>query len=162
MPQFDLDPEQVTLADAKQWLRNHVRDGADCPLCKQFAKIYRRKLNSTMARGLIWLVKESGSSCAWVDYARIGPQWLQKKGGTLATLEHWELVESQPNTDSAKRASGIWRPTVRGIQFVRGALAVEQYAIIYSNQCLSLDGDKFGIRDALGSHFNYQELMAGI
>lgn len=33
---------------------------------------------------------------------------------------------------------------------------------IYDGRCLSLTGDEVGIRDALGSRFNYDELMVGL
>lgn len=158
---FDLDPDVVSLSEAQHWLKELLTEGADCPCCHQFAKKYRRKLNSSMARGLIWLVCEAGPERAWVEYSKVGPQWLQKIGGTLATLEHWRLIESRENTETAKRASGIWRPTMIGREFALGKWMLPKYAIIYNNRCERLDGEEFGIWDALGSDFDYEALMAG-
>ena len=43
----------MTLADARDELRDLVNDGHRCPCCTQFAKVYRRKIHSTTARELI-------------------------------------------------------------------------------------------------------------
>ena len=38
-------------------------------------------------------------------------------------------------------------------------LKVQKYARIYNDCCLGLEGDLVGIRDALGTKFDYDELM---
>jgi hypothetical protein len=43
----------MTLADAQKWLAERVKGGARCPCCNQFTKVYRRQINSGMARSLI-------------------------------------------------------------------------------------------------------------
>ena len=42
-----------TLEEAKNWLRARIAKGATCPLCHKYAKLYKRKLNSGMAKFLL-------------------------------------------------------------------------------------------------------------
>ena len=64
----------------------HRLDGLDCPACGQFVREYKRKLNSTMTRGLIWLVLAAGTDREWIQVARRAPRWLVQTNqlGTVA------------------------------------------------------------------------------
>ncbi len=150
----------LSLHEAQERLRKQIENGARCPCCRQYAKIYKRKLHSTMARGLMWLCSRSGDRRNWVNYAADGPRWLQSKGGTLATMEHWKLIEPLTNDDDAKRTSGIWRPTELGWKFAHGETTVPKYAYIYDNRALYFSTEYISVEDALGSKFDYKELMA--
>jgi hypothetical protein len=48
-----------------------------------------------------------------------------------------------------------------GARFVRGEIRIAKYARVYNGRCLGLEGEPVDIRDALGTQFNYSELMAG-
>ena len=48
----------TTFAELKDWMRSHVKDGAICPCCELPAKVYRRKLNSSMAYVLMLMIGE--------------------------------------------------------------------------------------------------------
>ncbi len=149
-----------TLEEAKAWLLERLEKGIACPCCDQFAKIYTRKLNSSMARGLIWLCDQAPAR-EWVEVNRIGPRWLVSKGGTLATLQHWSFIEEQPNErDTTKRTSGIWRPTWDGIAFARRETTTLSHVRLYDNQVLGFAGDHIDIAAALGERFDYSELMS--
>ena len=150
-----------TLQDAKERLFSELGAGTTCPCCGQYARLYKRKLNRTMAKGLVWLVRASGpGGLAWVDYGAIGPRWLQKTGGTLATLEHWGLIEAKPNrTDPAKRCSGIWRPRAEGVRFVKGEVRVPAKVHLYNNAIMGWSKETVNIEEALGEPFDYQEMM---
>ena len=153
----------ITLEEAKAWLNARKEEGAHCPCCGQFAKIYTRKLNSAMARDLIWLVKVSAvTEGEWVDVSTLGPISLQRSR-ELAKLVHWGLVECK-NEESTRggRTSGIWRPTKRGIQFAFNKIPVAKYVRLYDGCFLSFPPDRgmTTIREALGNHFDYQELLA--
>lgn len=52
---------EPTLEQAKQLLRDAVKIGEaiECPCCKQMVKIYKRKLNSGMAKALLLIYKIS-------------------------------------------------------------------------------------------------------
>lgn len=140
-------PPETTLADAKRLLKAKLEDGTDCPCCTQFAKIYPRQIHSTIARALIrmWQLAQRG----YVHVAHdISPACEAGKA------RYWGLVEEHPET------SGLWRLTVFGESFVRGAARVPKYAQVYDGRCLGLAGDLVSIHDTLGKKFDYAELMA--
>ena len=148
-----------TLAEARAMVETGRDDGITCPCCVQYAKTYRRKLNVTMARGLIWLARSTNMEPGWADMRRTGPRWLVAAGGEFAKVYHWGLAEQQENTDSAKRTSGIWRLTETGVDFVQGRIRVPSHCYLYNNKALHFSDTLTTIREALGKKFNYAELM---
>lgn len=152
--------ECTTLTQAKDWLREQLRKkGGVCPCCTQLSKVYKRKLNSTMARGLVWLVGQAGADRRWVDVSSEGPKWLLGKGGTLATMSHWGLIESKGNETSGKRCSGVWRPTTKGVGFLLGRIKVAKYVFLYDGSALRFSDEQLSIAEALGQRFHYGQLM---
>lgn len=137
--------------------------GTGCPICGQYAKIYRRRLNSTMARGLIALYKMEKPD-AHQSFHHIGDIMgaigARTQGGDFAKAAYWELIESTANEDETKRTSGMWRLTPKGRMFVRGAITVPSHAFIYNGKTQGFSETRTGIRQALHSRFNYAELMA--
>lgn len=146
-----------TLEEVREWLRDRVDDGAKCPCCTQFAKVYRRKITVQAARVLIRMYHAAGTD--WVNL----PDLIERKGADEAKPRYWGLLEAMEGTrpDGSSRV-GWWRLTPEGVAFVRDELRVPKYARIYDGRCLSLEGDPVGIRDALGTKFRYDELMAGV
>lgn len=153
----------ATLDDAEQWVEDNREDGAECPCCGQLAKVYKRPLNVTMARGLIWLVREAGPARGWVEVRKVGPTWLLAAGGEFAKLAHWELIEEMPHDtdDTSKRTSGIWRPTLDGVGFVHGRVKAARRVHLFNNEVLNYDSEYITIKQALGKKFDYDELMRG-
>jgi hypothetical protein len=148
-----------TLEEARAWLEHHKEDGVRCPCCTQFAKIYTRKLNSAMARDLIWLVRMFKHTGDWVDVPATGPISLQRSR-ELAKLVYWRLVECKIEASKrGARTSGIWRPTWPGIMFAENKIALPKYVRVYDGGFLSYpDKGVTTIREALGDHFDYDEL----
>jgi hypothetical protein len=159
---FDGDPEIVSLADATRWLREQVDDGARCPCCTQFAKVYRRKIHSTMARELIHFYRRARFE--WFDLPLLSGEVSGKRRaytGDSAKLRYWGLmVEADVEREDGGPA-GWWRVTERGAKFVRHDLAVPKYAHIYDSRLLGLHGEPVTVVDALGDKFDYRELMDG-
>lgn len=148
--------DQMTLSEAREWLRKQVDDGAKCPCCTQFSKVYRRKINAGMASGLITMYRTYG--LAWGHVPSTAD--LSRLGGELARLRMWGLVEESPEPRDDGGRAGWWRVTAAGERFVRGQERVPKYARVYDGRCLGLDGDLVSVRDALGTRFDYDELMA--
>lgn len=132
--------------------------GMSCPCCGELVKIYKRPLNSCMARGLIWLRKECAGK-EWVHVPTLGPKWLVSKGGTLATMAHWELVEQLANHERSKKSSGNWRVTQKGIDFCMMKITVPKYVHLLFNEVVKFSGEQVDIRQSLGEEFDYEELM---
>lgn len=140
-------PLASSLAAARSWLRERLPVGTRCPCCGQFAKVYRRKLNSGMARSLIRMYNAAGLSWQHI------PPTRREEGGKLAL---WGLVEAGEGRNAQ------WRVTVAGAQFVNRELAVPGYAVLYDGTLIRLDGNPVLITDALGDRFDYAELMAEV
>lgn len=147
--------DDVSLGDARDWLRERVDSGERCPCCKQFAKVYRRKLNSTNAMLLIRAYRVAG--CAPFH----APTVLSSHaGGEWARLLHWGLIADLHLERDDGGHAGWWRVTEDGERFVKGRVSVPKYVRIYDGRCLGLQGDLVSIRDCLGEKFDYAELMA--
>lgn len=144
--------------DALAAARTHVRErmktreGTRCPCCEQFCKVYRRKISSPMARWLIhavFLWKKNEVSL------HAGDDWsvaILKGSGDFAKLRFWGLIEPLHGNR--------WYPTALGTDFVQDRVTVPEVALVFNDACLGFDGARVRIRDALGSRFNYDEIMA--
>lgn len=126
--------------------------GTNCPCCGQYAKVYKRKLNSAAAIGLIRLYKLGKG------YHHVSKLGISGSGGSFALLRHWGLIEAKENEDDGKRCSGLWRITKSGIDFVTDMTFAHEYVILYNNNIIDYDGE-IGIKRALGNKFDYYELM---
>jgi hypothetical protein len=149
--------DNTTLAEAQDWLRERVDEGAHCPCCTQFAKIYRRKITSPMARGLIKQYR-----LARQDYAH-SASLVQSETHEFSQLSWWGLIEELEVARDDGGKAGWWRITDTGVAFVCNQIKLPKYARIYDGRVLGLDVDtSVAITEALGTKFNYYELMAGI
>lgn len=152
-------PDDTLLSEAVRWVLEHRLDGVTCPCCGQFAKIYRRKLNSAMACGLMaFYEKTLGSD----EYSHVPSHTdMSRLGGDWAKLAHWGLIEEMPEErDDGCKHAGWWRITSHGRQFVRNQVRVPSHILLFNQEMLSLDRTSMiGIREALGNHFDYDELM---
>jgi hypothetical protein len=146
----------ITLEEAKADLRKHLDEGARCPCCTQFAKVYRRKIHAAMARDLVITYREAGDE--WFHVRKV----LGYHHGDFAKLAMWELIEeSSEKRDDGGRA-GWWRVTPLGTRYVSGVHRVPKYARVYDGRLLSLDHSELvDIHDALGTKFSLADLMAG-
>lgn len=144
-----------SLEDAKKWLKTRLSEGEKCPCCSQFAKIYRRKIHSTMAASIISMYRSGG--LGWVHVPSVAGDACE-----AGKLRYWGLVEEERERRPDGGRSGWWRVTELGGSFVRAELLVKKYALIYDGRCLGLEGEMISIRDSLGSRFSYEDLMVGV
>lgn len=153
------NPKLTTLRQAKEHLRKNFEEGVNCPCCGQFVRLYKRPINSTMARALVWIAGESQKSKGgWVDVPAKAPKWLTKTN-QHTTLRWWGLLERMPNEESYKKHSGVWRPTKKGIAFALGETKVPQYILHYNNKVIGQSDETVDISEAFGVKFDYKEVM---
>ncbi len=143
--------DETTLGEARDWLRERAPKGEKCPCCRQYVRVYRRKLNSGMARWLIRFHLQTWASKNWHHATHITERAM---GEEYSKLAHWKLLEHHPER------VGYWRLTDLGTRFALNEQRVQSHAVIYDNRCIRLDGDPVSIVTALGRKFNYNELMA--
>ena len=162
------DYKTCTIAQGQDWLRPRLTVGAICPLCHQFAKIYKRKLSSSMAYALILIYRAfRNGPDVWLHV----PEYLSRnslfgvvvRGGDWAKLVHWGLIVSKGDEvrDDKSPRTGLYKITDLGRAFVEGRVSVPRYAYIYNEQCLRMSDETLvTIQQALGDRFNYAELMS--
>ena len=148
--------DDMTIAQAKQVLRDNFIKGIECPCCGQFVKKYPRKLNAQMARGLISLYHLSKNKTYPIHIHQI---FNNRHPADFAKLKYWKLIKEGKNEDSDKRTSGKWFITYKGIQFIKGEIQIPKYVDLYNDKALGFSTEMTTIKDALGNKFDYAELM---
>jgi len=131
--------DRTSLASAKHKVFSNLHTGSVCPCCEQYAKRY---------------IKVEG----WIDLPETAPRFVIKSN-EIGKLQHWGLVEQRPSEDTSQKTSGIWRPTEKGIDFARRKIQVSSHVFLYNNIVRDWSDEMVGIDKALGSKFNYSELM---
>lgn len=177
--------EDATLDEIRTWLKNHIDKGAECPGCNQLVKLYKRRLNKSMAAVLILIyrwdrdrTKALENRTATADQlipfvhvpsliAELGgqnPRQAAALRGDFAKLKHWGMLEGMPvkRGDGSKR-SGYHQITELGRQFVRGEITAPAYVWIYNEAVITTRPvlEMITIREALKTTFNYQDLIDG-
>ena len=154
-------PEPPWTCPGLDRLRERAREPVKkCSCCGGRTKIYRRKLNSGMARVLVELYHRRGD---WVHLARAIPNIVATTHSDHAKLEHWGLVTSKPSPNTeCKRDSGFWRITDEGCEFTTRRSRLPSHIFVApGNVLLGFEDTTVDIVDALGKHFDYYELMRG-
>jgi hypothetical protein len=154
---FDDPWDGMTLDQLRAWLSEHRDEGVHCPGCNQYAKVYRRSVTVGIARVLIAMYRDGGDDAGWVYIPSLRGI---EKGGDTAKARYWGLIEELPERREDGGRVGWWRLTDQGKAFVRGEVAVPYRARVYDGHLLELVDDRMvTIRDALGTAFNYDNLM---
>jgi hypothetical protein len=157
-----IELQNNSLESAKQHLRDNYKQGTECPCCHQHVKEYKRKLNSSMAYGLIILFK-AHQRIGFNKYVKMNEEVAKLKIPSsnieYSKLAYWGLIEEKPNTNPKIKNSGFWMITTDGQDFVQNKMMMRKYARIYNKLCNGFDGPLINIKDALSSKFNYEELM---
>lgn len=144
-------------------LRRELEDGTTCPVCGQHAQIYRRKINSGMAKSLIAMYRtQDWLPDGGTDFMHV-PTVIGAQSREEGKLAYWHLVAEEAVQRPDGGRAGYWRLTPRGRRFVEGQISVPKYAEIYNGKVVGMDSSEMvTIRDALGTKFDYSELMAGL
>jgi hypothetical protein len=153
----------MTLKEARDLLRTMVEEGATCPCCTQFAKVYKRKMTSASVRAIMALYWAAGREWGHLPtIVRERVPDISHQGGYMNLSVHWGLMEEERTLRPDGGRAGFWRVTDLGEAWLRDQTTVPKYALIYDSRCLGRRGVPVGVRDALGSKFSYDDLMAGV
>lgn len=168
--EFDFWPEEVrddpvdrssftrggpSINDARRSLREQLADGTTCPVCDQYAKIYRRKIHANMAHTLFDMYRVAGRSWCYL------PDIPQKSRDTTF-LALWDLIEEETTRRDDGGRAGWWRITLAGEEWLLGKRKVPKYVYVYNGEIHGTDGEPWSIKDALGKKFSYNELMENV
>jgi len=151
---MDWGGDSITLLEARQWLRKRVNEGTDCPCCKRFAKVYKLKINTNMARFLISVARKKTE---WVHYNE-----CDYVGRDYPWIRLWGLAETSKSEETKKNMSGLWRITNKGRLFIHNEITVPLHVYAYDGEVIRASEEQVSVVESLGDKFNYQELMDGI
>lgn len=146
-----LTPSQLALLEDLK-----TRSTTTCSCCGGAVGLYSRSLNASMAASLVWLVKHGGGG--WMDIPKNAPRYVLANR-EYPKLVYWGMIESQPNTDPSKKGSGQWKVTQRGIDFANQRIRAPKHLWVYQNLVYARSRDDVSVVDALGTKFDYAELM---
>lgn len=147
---------------AKLLLKDSMRSGTKCPCCGQHVKMYRRSINSTMAKALLIFYKRT---CGSNRFFHLYDIFKDEKDptvyrGDFAKLRFWGLIEELlSEKDPSKKSMGNWKITPAGIEFVLGKRKVAKYAFVYNNTVEGFGTDMISVSDALKTPFDYRSVM---
>ena len=114
-----------------------------------------------MARSLIIIYNAPTDSSGWVHVEDYFVSIGVTMKGVHGKLKHWGLLEQKENTDDAKNKNGLWRITELGRDFVEGKVSMNRAVFLYLDRVRDYDDTPVTIFEALGTKFNYAELMQG-
>lgn len=147
------ESEADFLAHIKEkWSDSIMGDGAFCPCCGKWGKVYKYKLSEHLALCLRWIVVH-GDHNGWANVQNTAPRWMLKSK-TYPLLAHWQLIEPQ-----GKR-SGVWKATVKGRMFADGQTTEPSAVYIYDNSNWGFSSEEVSFRGCFGKHFDFDELMS--
>lgn len=129
----------------KRLKSKELRKGMTCPCCGQFAKIYKRRLDSSMVNGLRTMFECFGRQPFSVNDLLAS----SREAGKLA---YWHLVD-------AGETRGTWRVSPLGEKFLHGEASVSSHVEVYNGTPLRMVGPSV-FADEIVEGFNYAELMA--
>ncbi len=146
---------QVSIYDV---LDTKAASGYYCSCCGQFVKEYSRKFNSNMAFALLFLYRNQHKGFIHLENEMIAAG--HQRCGDASYLRHYGFITAsdEPRLDKSKR-NGLYRITGIGIMFCEGKLKAAAKFKIQNNTFKGFEGEEITIQQALGSKFNYQELM---
>jgi len=130
-----------------------------CPCCERSARIWKRKINTSMARAIIALSIHGDDPVHLFRF--LVARKIQHSDAPL--LRHWELIsELQGEREDGNPRNGHYFITQKGHDFARSRISVPRYIFLYNDSVRGFSDEKIEIQGALGSKFNYEELLAGL
>lgn len=151
-----------TLKEARDWLRERLDDGEECPCCTQRAQTYKRKLNVTMIKALAKLARAQKN--LHDDVYLHAPTVLDKDADLareVGKLAYWDLLIEGTGKRGDGGHAGMWRVSLLGLEFLRGEKKVFKYARVFNGRRLGYDGDRIDINEVAGE-FDLRELLEGV
>lgn len=150
---------QTSIHDSQIWLHAQSDEGVECPTCGNYTRVYKRVLNSGMARALVAIYRSFGRGFGHLPSLRLAhaddtpARGLYPLGNEEPKMRYWCLLEE----DLTRQ--GYYRVTDTGEDWVLGHSHVPKYALIVNTRCVGLEGPPWSIRDALGTKFNLVDLL---
>jgi hypothetical protein len=157
-----MEDKEYTLEEARNYVRENLQAGVKCPCCDQFAKVYKRKINSFMSQALI-LINNYFSKSDAEEWLHV-PSYLVEVGAKdreCAKLRYWGLIEEkESDRGDGSKHSGYYKITEVGKKFAKGLIKIPKYVYLYDGQLQDFGGEYVTIQETLKEHFSFSELMS--
>jgi hypothetical protein len=135
------------------WVKRHLADGCVCPACGRTVKLYRRRIDVSMAKTLLLLVdlRLTHRDQRWHHPESYADEHkLDIYTRTASLMRYWGLV-ARPKRVAGQNHTGRLRATDVGVAFARGDLRVHKYALLYNDACQGLTGPLVSFADVMRS-----------
>lgn len=145
-----------TIKEARQYLKENISKGTECPCCNRVVKMYKRNINEKMVKSLIQLSKMGKG------FHHVGDivQGISNTGtNDFSKLHHWGMIKQVKDNERGVNKSGFWKITETGTAFVNKEISAPAYAIVYNKKAYSFAEEHIFIDQAFKVKFNYRELM---
>lgn len=146
-----------------------MNKGCKCPVCNQNVRLQKYTINAEMAKCLIDLYKlnKKHPERIWFHVAKDIKIGISVSGA-FAKMRHWGLIEqlTPKNNLTAKKTSGMWRITDKGMDFVLNRNTIPKFIKVYNQTFYGFEEEKneknkpITITDAISTKFNYQDLLS--
>lgn len=154
----------ISIKDVKENVFKNYEKGIHCPVCRQYIKLYKRKITSSMAYALILIYRyfKNNPEEKWLhveDYFKkiTIPPTIR---GDFPKLRYWALIEKKKGQkEDSNPDVGYYAITDKGKEFVKREIKVPRYIYIYNANVEKIGEEKINIESALGNKFRYDELM---
>ncbi len=149
--------------DVRRAFQDDLQSGhhSDCPCCGRHAQIYRRKFHASMAYQLIRLYHMGG--CKHFIHASKLILPSMAGSGDFSKAKYWGLIcpkdKAIYETETPSKCNGFWRLTREGELFVKNMVRIPREVNVFDDRVFGFSQELITINDALGSRFNYDELM---
>lgn len=156
----------TSLQEAKDFINQNVEKGVCCPCCKQYLKLYKRKMYSGPTVLLVALYRLSNRrGNNFYHVIEILKQVLKNDAikiiGDGAKANYFGLMEEKKKEKNKthKRTSGFWKITEKGRLFVEGKIKIPKYAFVLDGKITGYSKEEVDVFETIGKKFDYAELM---
>ena len=149
--------DDVTLREAKSWLRDVWEKPTACPCCGLKVYLTPKSFTGKFCRILLQFYRkdQDAPGSYWHYHTDIeGP--MDIRGTAYSFLAFWDVIEPSPTE------MGFWRITELGREFLLGRTSIPKYAMTFNRHRIRYQGAQVTISECWPKKFDYDLLVRGI
>lgn len=134
------------------------RKGFICPCCSQIVKVYRRHFNSNMAMALLFLYRNRDKGFIHLENEMKAAG--HQRCGDASYLRYYKFIDvKKEKREDGSNRNGMYKISGLGILFCELKSTAREFFLTYNNSCEGFEGEEINIIQALGTKFNYNEIL---
>ena len=115
-----------------------------CPVCNAKTVKYKHTLNVPLIKGLEAIARSGRDPVKISELNMSKQQWTN-----FQKLRYFDLVEQYYDEEDGKRIGGEWIITQRGVDFIKGDIAIYQKVWTYRGVRLDYAGEEVSVHDII-------------